>query len=121
VLDIEGTTTPISFVKDILFPYAEEKVECFLTSTWETPETMKDVECLLKQAELDQKDSTVQQTMPGFKQHPGLDANKETLLKWCVENVKWQISFNRKTGSLKQLQGHIWRAGYECGELKGQV
>lgn len=28
---------------------------------------------------------------------------------------------NRKTGALKQLQGHIWRSGYSAGLLKGHI
>jgi len=34
VLDIEGTTTSISFVKDILFPYAREHLDSFLAEHW---------------------------------------------------------------------------------------
>ena len=30
VLDIEGTVTPLSFVKDKLFPYAAQHMEAFL-------------------------------------------------------------------------------------------
>ena len=32
--DIEGTTTAITFVKDVLFPYARTNLRKFLDSTW---------------------------------------------------------------------------------------
>jgi 2,3-diketo-5-methylthio-1-phosphopentane phosphatase/methylthioribulose-1-phosphate dehydratase len=118
ILDIEGTTTPISFVKDILFPYAAKKVEAYLRANWDTEETKLDVELLLKQAAQDRTDSSVLSDLPGFKEPP---QNQSEILEWCIENVLWQIRHNRKTGSLKQLQGHIWRSGYASGELKGQI
>jgi methylthioribulose 1-phosphate dehydratase / enolase-phosphatase E1 len=46
VLDIEGTTTPISFVTDILFPYACDNVRKHLISTFDTKETKADIELL---------------------------------------------------------------------------
>lgn len=44
------------------------------------------------------------------------EKEKDSLLK----NVFWQMDLDRKTTALKQLQGHIWREGYENGKLKGQ-
>jgi hypothetical protein len=49
LLDIEGTTTPISFVTDVLFPYAREHVASFLRSTYDTNETQSDIQLLRKQ------------------------------------------------------------------------
>ncbi len=31
-----------------------------------------------------------------------------------------QMDADRKIGALKALQGHMWRAGYAAGELRGQ-
>nr|DAD45120.1 TPA_asm: hypothetical protein HUJ06_003350 [Nelumbo nucifera] len=49
VLDIEGTTTPISFVMDVLFPYARDNVRKHLTTTYETEETKDDITLLRAQ------------------------------------------------------------------------
>ena len=49
VLDIEGTTTPISFVTDVLFPYARGNVGRHLSSTYDTPETQDDIKLLRAQ------------------------------------------------------------------------
>lgn len=49
VLDIEGTTTPISFVADVLFPYARENIEKHLVLTFDTAETQDDIKLLCAQ------------------------------------------------------------------------
>lgn len=46
VLDIEGTTTPISFVTDVLFPYARDNVERHLSETYDSAETKDDIKLL---------------------------------------------------------------------------
>lgn len=52
VLDIEGTTTPISFVTDVLFPYARDNVVRHLTATYDTSETQADIKLLRSQVSL---------------------------------------------------------------------
>jgi len=49
VLDIEGTTTPISFVTDVLFPYARDNVRKHLMSTYDSKEAKEDIELLRAQ------------------------------------------------------------------------
>jgi methionine salvage enolase-phosphatase E1 len=46
VLDIEGTTTPISFVSETLFPYISRELETYLLANWNDEKTKKDVELL---------------------------------------------------------------------------
>jgi len=96
--DIEGTTTPISFVHDILFPYARERLGNFC----EAHASSRDVADILVAARrLDGRD------------HLDLPGTIELLKQWMSED--------RKAGPLKTLQGMIWRQGYESGVLKGQV
>ena len=49
VLDIEGTTTPITFVHEILFPYVAQNLEEFLSEHWSEPECIEKVEALRAQ------------------------------------------------------------------------
>jgi methionine salvage enolase-phosphatase E1 len=49
LLDIEGTTTPISFVHDVLFPYARKNVKSFLDSHWDDVELNAKVTALVQQ------------------------------------------------------------------------
>ena len=52
VLDIEGTTTPITFVADVLFPYARDNVGRHLSATYETAETHDDIKLLRAQVRI---------------------------------------------------------------------
>ena len=49
VLDIEGTTTPISFVTDVLFPFAWNNVGRHLSATYASAETQDDIKLLHSQ------------------------------------------------------------------------
>src|SRR5271165_3512615 len=106
-LDIEGTTTPISFVYDVLFPYARERLEPFLGAHWDDQET---------QAELLQlREENVGDVAQGA---PVLDgAAPSTTLEHTVAYLNWLIDRDRKSTPLKSLQGRIWQAGFAAGEL----
>ncbi|OMO73276.1 hypothetical protein COLO4_27183 [Corchorus olitorius] len=116
VLDIEGTTTPISFVTEVLFPYARNNVERHLSATYASAETQDDIKLLRSQVEEDLK-----QGVPGAVPIPSEDAGKEAVIAALVANVEGMIKADRKITALKQLQGHIWRTGFENNELEGVV
>ncbi|XP_045502334.1 claspin-like [Colias croceus] len=101
---------------DKLFPYAEENVKQFLDSQWETEDVKEAVVALRKLALEDQEKS-----VEGVVAIPGEDASKEDQIEGLVNNVKWQMSSDRKVGALKQLQGLIWKQGYDKGDIKGHV
>lgn len=101
--DIEGTTSSISFVKDVLFPYAAKQLPVFLQQH--------------------QHDSTVQQQIQAtaeLAQQEGqqlaadnLDAINDCLLQW--------IRDDKKATPLKALQGMIWKQGYEQGDYQAHM
>ncbi|XP_063519872.1 enolase-phosphatase E1 isoform X1 [Pongo pygmaeus] len=117
LLDIEGTTTPIAFVKDILFPYIEENVKEYLQTHWEEEECQQDVSLLRKQAEEDAH-------LDGAVPIPAASGNGvddlQQMIQAVVDNVCWQMSLDRKTTALKQLQGHMWRAAFTAGRMKAE-
>lgn len=115
IVDIEGTTTPIGFVKETLFPYAEENVESFLTKRYDDEETQQDIKALQELAAKDKADG-----VEGVVEIPK-EGSKEDIIKAVVDNVKWQMDEDRKTTALKQLQGHIWREGYKTGQIKAEL
>ena len=43
------------------------------------------------------------------------------MIESIFQNIKYQMSLNRKVGPLKELQGLLWKSGYESGMLKGIV
>ncbi|XP_050218822.1 probable bifunctional methylthioribulose-1-phosphate dehydratase/enolase-phosphatase E1 [Mercurialis annua] len=116
VLDIEGTTTPITFVADVLFPYARDNVGRHLSATYETAETQEDIKLLRSQVEND-----LAHGVDGAMPIPLDDAGKEEVIAALVANVDAMIRADRKITALKQLQGHIWRTGFENNELEGVV
>lgn len=116
VLDIEGTTTPISFVTDVLFPYARENVRKQLEETYGTAETQEDIKLLRAQVEED-----LETGVAGAVPIPPDNAGKDDIITALVANVEAMIKADRKITSLKQLQGHIWQAGFHKNELEGVV
>jgi methylthioribulose 1-phosphate dehydratase/enolase-phosphatase E1 len=119
VLDIEGCTTPITFVTDTLFPYAKANVRAYLEAGWSTAEVQGDVRALVAQSEADLAEGV--EGVIAIPASSTADAYPEGLLGAVVANVEWQMELNRKTGALKQVQGHVWRAGYADGSLKGEL
>lgn len=102
LLDIEGTTTPIAFVHDVLFSYAREHVSEFLNANAEMEEVRADISLL----RVEHADDVSKGLNP-----PPLVA----------DYVEWLIALDRKSTGLKSLQGKIWRRGYEKGSLQSQV
>ncbi|KAF7057495.1 hypothetical protein CFC21_064752 [Triticum aestivum] len=87
-----------------------------LTSTYDSEETKEDIKLLRIQVEEDLKIGVVGATPVAPD-----DAGKEEVISSLVANVEAMIKADRKITSLKQLQGHIWRTGFERKELKGVV
>jgi len=109
LLDIEGTTTPISFVHDVLFSYARARVRQFLASNFHSDEVGADVALLREEQALDVRE--------GRNPPPLDDAEVESIAKY----VEWLIARDSKSTGLKSLQGKIWREGYLTGDLKARV
>lgn len=94
--DIEGTTGSIAFVHEVLFPYARRHLADYVAAHESgLGELFDDVRRAEGAAGLSTDDVV------------------QTLLRWMDED--------RKATPLKELQGRIWRQGYEAGELQGHV
>jgi enolase-phosphatase E1 len=108
LLDIEGTTTPVEFVYDVLFPYARSRLRSFLIERG--AELTGELELLLKEYRQDSE--------------RGLDPppiSADAYLDSMAEYLGWLMDQDRKSTPLKSIQGKIWEAGYLSGELKGRV
>jgi enolase-phosphatase E1 len=92
--DIEGTTSAIAFVKDTLFPFAEQALEGFLAAHGGEPEVAA---CLAEARRL---------------ASPGEEA-EAALRRWMAEDAK--------VTPLKTLQGLIWRQGFMDGRIQGHL
>src|SRR5690349_1974793 len=58
LFDIEGTTTPISFVKQILFPYVTKTIKSYLKSTYSSEKTQQHIMELAKLSQSDAQSNT---------------------------------------------------------------
>lgn len=116
LLDVEGTTTSISFVADIMFPYARREVASFLDTTFDNADTQADIEALRKLA---QEDLAAGQTET--VQIPAVGSPKAEIVAAALANVLAQMNNDRKSTALKQLQGHIWHHGFVSGEMQGDI
>ena len=108
LLDIEGTTSSVSFVYDVMFPLVRRELSAFLRWHW------KDVDVQLACDQLAQ------------------DAGHTSTEAWCgpnsrdqCENVEAEVirlmDQDVKATGLKQLQGLIWRRAFQKGEIKAHV
>lgn len=101
LMDVEGTTTSISFVHEVLFPFSKKRMESFVMENRDQKEVRESLELVKSDAK---------------KEGLGELGDKQAvllLLKWIKED--------RKHFALKTLQGLIWEEGYKSGEIKGHV
>jgi enolase-phosphatase E1 len=100
LLDIEGTTTPVEFVHQVLFPYARAHIHDHLDA--------RDVAVLRAEYAAEPP----QPSLPAW--NPADDVGA------AEAYVRWLMDRDRKSTGLKSLQGRIWEEGYRAGELKGK-
>ncbi len=107
LLDIEGTTSSVSYVYEVLFPFAREHLDSFLQERWEAPGTVRALNQLAREAGAT---SFADWTSNDSLAHARERVQSE-VLRLMADDVK-------STG-LKELQGLIWRGGFESGRLRG--
>ncbi len=97
LIDIEGTTSSLSYVKDIMFPYSKQRLKSFLSEHWQ--------------------EERVSSIIKKLEERLGKRLDLEEAVKifedWIDRDVKEPL--------LKELQGHIWEVGFMSGELKGHI
>jgi enolase-phosphatase E1 len=109
VLDIEGTTTPIAFVYDVLFPFARAHLRSHLEHR-AAGEDVRDAVSLLRDEY--RRDVAQNANPPEWRDETPASA---------TAYIEWLIDRDRKSPALKLLQGQIWEGGYRSGVLRGEV
>lgn len=98
LLDIEGTIAPVSFVHEVLFPFARSRVASYLTAHWEEP-ALREVRTQIER-----------------------DANATALERPAmVDHLLGLMDRDAKATGLKALQGLIWEGGYRDGSLRSPL
>ena len=95
--DIEGTTSSISFVKEVLFPYARKALPGFVRAHGDEPEVRRWLDVVATEHGAMCEDAMIVETLQGW------------------------IDEDRKHTALKALQGMIWREGYLAGTLQADL
>ena len=97
VTDIEGTTSSLSFVKDVLFPYARRHMAEYVRQHTD--------------------DSKVAKLLDDVRDVVGKNLDLQEIIK---QLEKW-IDEDRKITPLKALQGLLWETGYRQGDFTGHI
>ncbi|MBV5260214.1 acireductone synthase [Synechococcus moorigangaii CMS01] len=100
LMDIEGTTTSVSFVFDVLFPYFRKNIQSIVARAGE-PE----IAAILKQVQ----DLALVETGESLDQTGAI----AKLHQWSVAD--------RKVAPLKAMQGFLWEEGYKKGDFRGHI
>jgi enolase-phosphatase E1 len=95
--DIEGTTSSIRFVHEVLFPYAHAQLAEFVRTHQQQPQVAEQLRAVSREA------GEVLDTETAIAQ----------LLAWIAED--------KKITPLKAIQGMIWENGYKHGDFTGHV
>jgi enolase-phosphatase E1 len=95
--DIEGTTSSLSFVKDVLFPYARERMAEFVRRH--------------------AQEAAVRNELEGVRRLSGKNLSEPEIIE---QLIRW-IDEDKKITPLKSLQGMIWEDGYKKGAFKGHM
>ncbi|AXK72227.1 acireductone synthase [Lysobacter sp. TY2-98] len=95
--DIEGTTSSISFVKDVLFPYARRALPGFVREHRNEPEVRRWLDAVATEQGGICSDDTIVEVLQGW------------------------IDEDRKHTALKALQGMVWNAGYRNADFTAHM
>ena len=95
--DIEGTTSSISFVRDVLFPYARAKLPEFVREHAQEPEVRHWLDVVATENGGICQDEMIVETLQGW------------------------IDQDRKHTALKALQGMVWEAGYRNADFTAPI
>lgn len=104
LLDVEGTTTPIDFVHQTLFPYAKARIAGYVQQNFDALK--------FEIGQLEKECETDLEYKNSFR--PESANSVADYLKFLIDN-------DRKSTPLKSIQGMIWEAGYTSGELVSKV
>lgn len=100
LLDIEGTICPVSFVKEVLYPYFLSSYAAYLKDVQFPPEPERNLISRI------------------VSQFPELAIESEA---GVIKHIEGLVAKDIKDPVLKQLQGEVWRKGYMNGELKAPL
>jgi enolase-phosphatase E1 len=112
LLDIEGTTSSVSFVYDVMFPFVRRELERYIGVNWGSPK----LSAACDQIALD----AGQDSFAAWARSSGAE-DEAAQRKLVAAEVTRLMDGDVKATGLKQLQGLIWESGFASGELQAHV
>lgn len=110
LLDIEGTTSSVSFVYDVMFPFVRRELDRYLRANWGSPG-------LNEVCDLIAKDTGYE----SFDAWCGSRSEKSKGQQLIGKEVLRLMDGDVKATGLKALQGLIWQSGFEGGEIRAHI
>lgn len=111
LLDIEGTTSSVSFVYDVMFPFVRRELARYVQLHWQSQDFFAAREQIARDAG----------HASWAAWSSSANASAASSQKLFTEHVLSLMDRDAKVTGLKQLQGLIWDAGFKSGELKAHV
>jgi enolase-phosphatase E1 len=109
VLDIEGTISPLSFVHDVLFPYARRHAAEYLRTHWNAPELRDAMRLMARDV-----------GMTCLEDWLAADSEVESQERILSAIDRW-MEIDAKLTGLKAFQGLVWDEGYRSGQLQSLI
>lgn len=107
LLDIEGTTSSISFVHDEMFPYVRNHLDRFLADHWGTEPLNESLKLIAEDI--------------NAENWPDATLDPVAQRQQVMDEVHRQMDQDLKATGLKNLQGKIWKSGFESGALQAHL
>lgn len=127
LLDVEGTVAPLTLTASQLFPYARKHIAEFLERRTAERAVGDDLLLLLEE-NLRESELGVPRILPAEEQKGATSSGfgavsigGAALRERALAYLLWLMDRDRKSTALKSLQGKVWKAGFESGELKGTL
>jgi enolase-phosphatase E1 len=127
LLDVEGTVAPLTLTTSQLFPYARQHFAEFLKHHTAERAVGDDLLLLLEE-NLRESEPGVPRILPAEEQRDAatrgfgaVSIGGAALRERALAYLLWLMDRDRKSTALKSLQGKVWKAGFESGELKGTL
>ena len=110
LLDIEGTTSAVSFVYDVMFPFVRRELDKYLCANWDSA-------ALNEVCDLIAKDAGYKSFVAWCGSETEVDKQQQLLRAEVLRLMEGDV----KATGLKALQGLIWQSGFESGEMQAHI
>jgi enolase-phosphatase E1 len=110
LLDIEGTVSPVSYVYDVLFPFARKNSQDYLNRKWSEASTRRALDLM-----------AIDTGAGDWSDWLGTTRSREESIQIVLSEIDRLMDGDVKATGLKELQGLIWFEGFTTGKLLSKL